>query len=129
MLIRFYMAYVNVKFPKVPGIQTAGLARLLNENPSNETGQRGVVLLDVRETPEIAISRIPGSLQLPMDLPNDKLRDFLLRSLDGRPFFKAHIFRKYISNPSNLSFSKDHYYNSLLGALLYYVRLFFCPLF
>ena len=69
MLIHVYMKYVNLKFPKVLGIGTQQVAKLL--------GSSKFVLIDCREKAEVDVSRIPDSTHIPLDISDGQLEEFI----------------------------------------------------
>ena len=84
MLIRFYIKYVHFKFPKVPGIQTHILNKLMHQQQqpslqqqSQATRDKDLLILDCREKEEIDVSRIPGSVPVHFDISNKDLEDFI----------------------------------------------------
>ena len=77
MLVRFYIEYVHFKFPKVPGIQTHLLDKVVRQKQSQKQVAKNLVLLDCREKAEIDVSRIPGSIPVHFDIARKDLEEFL----------------------------------------------------
>lgn len=91
MLVRFYIEYVRFKFPKVPGIQTQILDKLMRQQPSKSQQKqaRNLLILDCREKAEIDVSRIPGSIPVHFDIANKDLEEFI------------HVQQKSLATPDS----------------------------
>ena len=75
ILLRFYIKYVNYKFPKVPGVETNLVNQLIqNKQPD---ASKHFLLLDCREKQEIEISKIPGSQPVHFETDVSDLERFI----------------------------------------------------
>ena len=75
ILLRFYIKYVNYKFPKVPGVETNLVNQLIqNKQPD---ASKHFLLLDCREKQEIEIYKIPGSQPVHFEIDASDLERFI----------------------------------------------------